>query len=68
MKETAVLVEEVRARFQRINISSQCINSKVRIRDDNPDGILILKACIGGAFYNKYVKPAYKNEDMLQRL
>ena len=24
--------------------------------------------CIGGAFYNKYVKAAYKNEDMLYRI
>jgi hypothetical protein len=28
---------------------------------------LILKICIGGAFYNKYVKAAYKNEDQLNR-
>jgi len=27
-----------------------------------------LKICIGGAFYSKYVKAAYKNEDMLMRM
>ena len=52
----------------RMNISAQCLNSKVRLRDDNPDAELILKICIGGAFYNKYVKAAYKNEDMLYRM
>lgn len=26
-----------------------------------------MKTCIGAAFYNKYVKAAYKNEDMLNR-
>jgi hypothetical protein len=31
------------------------------------EGELILKICIGGAFYNKYVKAAYKNEDQLSR-
>jgi len=51
-----------------MNISQQCLNSRVRLRDDNPDSELILKLCIGGAFYNKYVKAAYKNEDMLMRL
>lgn len=29
---------------------------------------MILKCCIGGAFYNKYVKAAYKNEDMLSKI
>lgn len=39
-----------------------------KLRDDNPDAILILKTCIGGAFYNKYVKAAYKNEDVLSKM
>ena len=30
---------------------------------DNPDAELILKICIGGAFYSKYAKASYKNED-----
>lgn len=34
---------------------------------DNYEGVLVLKLCIGGAFYNKYVKAAYKNEDQLSR-
>lgn len=38
------------------------------MRDDNPDAILIMKLCIGGAFYNKYVKAAYKNEDTLAKM
>ena len=38
------------------------------MRDDNPDAELILKICVGGAFYSKYVKAAYKNEDMLMRM
>ena len=45
-----------------------CLNSKVRLRDDNPDAELILKICIGGAFYNKYIKAAYKNDDILSRM
>ena len=64
----ATLAEEIRHRFIRMNISLQCLNSKVRLRDDNPDAELILKICIGGAFYSKYVKAAYKNEDMLNRM
>lgn len=50
-----------------MNISLQSLNSKVVLRDDNPNAELILKICIGGAFYNKYAKAAYKNEDMLMR-
>ena len=42
------------------------MNSK--LRDDNPDAVLIMKLCIGGAFYNKYVKAAYKNEDTLAKM
>ena len=51
----------------RINISPQCLNSRVKLTEDNPDAELILKICIGGAFYNKYAKAAYKNEDQLNR-
>ena len=51
----------------KINISPQCLNSKVKLTEDNPDAELILKICIGGAFYNKYAKAAYKNEDQLNR-
>ena len=40
----------------------------MNLREDNPNGVLILKTCIGAAFYNKYVKAAYKNEDMLNRM
>lgn len=39
-----------------------------RIGDEYPDGELILKTCIGGAFYNKYIKAQYKNGDMLSRM
>ena len=39
-----------------------------RTGDEYPDGDLILKTCIGGAFYNKYIKAQYKNEDLLARL
>lgn len=38
------------------------------MRDDNVDSILILKTCIGGAFYNKYVKAAYKNDDLISKM
>ena len=64
----ATLAEEIRQRFMRMNISMTCLNSKVRLRDDNPDAELILKICVGGAFYNKYIKAAYKNEDILSRM
>ena len=50
-----------------MNIPEKCLNSKVKLRDDNPDAILILKTCIGGAFFNKYVKAAYKNDDMITK-
>ena len=68
LREVATLSVEIRHRFIRMNISTQCLNSRVRLMDDNPDAELILKICIGGAFYNKYVKAAYKNEDMLNRM
>jgi len=32
------------------------------------DGVLMLKVCIGAAFYNKYAKAEYKNHDLLQRM
>lgn len=67
LRDVAQLVEEIRHRFTRINISPQCLNSKVKLTEDNPDAELILKICIGGAFYNKYVKAAYKNEDQFNR-
>lgn len=38
------------------------------MRDENPESILILKACIGGAFFNKYAKAAYKNDGMLFKM
>ncbi|MEY3441716.1 MAG: hypothetical protein RL493_966 [Pseudomonadota bacterium] len=51
-----------------MNISPQCLNSKVKLWEkDNKEGELILKLCIGGAFYNKYVKASYKNEDQISR-
>lgn len=62
------MAEEIRHRFLKMNIHPNCLNSKVRLRDDYPDSELILKICIGGAFYSKYVKAAYKNEDMLYRM
>lgn len=68
LREVAILTEEVRNRFIRMDIPLQCLNSKVRIREDNPAGELIMKLCIGGAFYNRYVKAAYKNEDLLLRM
>lgn len=68
LRDVAQLVEEIRVRFTRMNISPQCLNSKVKLWEkDNHEGELILKICIGGAFYNKYVKAAYKNEDQLTR-
>jgi len=71
LRDVAQLVEEIRLRFTRLNISPQCLNSKVKLWDkegkDCHEGVLILKLCIGGAFYNKYVKAAYKNEDQLSR-
>ena len=55
LREVATLAEEIRERFMRMNISMQCLNSRVKMRDDNPHAELILKICIGGAFYNKYI-------------
>lgn len=68
MRETALMVDEVKNRFLRMNISLQCLNSRVRIGEEYPDGEIILKTCIGGAFYSKYIKPQYKNEDLLAKM
>ena len=38
------------------------------MKDDNPESILILKTCIGGAFFNKYVKASYKNDEMISKM
>jgi hypothetical protein len=38
------------------------------MRDESPESILILKVCIGGAFFNKYVKGVFKNDDMLFKM
>jgi hypothetical protein len=52
-----------------MNIPEKCINSRVRFGgDEYLEGDLILKTCIGGAFYNKYVKAAYKNEDLINKM
>jgi len=50
------MVDEVKVRFMRMNIPEKCLNSRVRTGDDYPDGDLILKTCIGGAFYSRYIK------------
>lgn len=63
LRDVAQLVEEIKHRFTRINISNSCLNSSVSLAKDNPSGELLLKICIGGAFYNKYAKAVYKNED-----
>lgn len=68
LRETAFMVDEVKHRFLRMNIPEKVLNSRVRTDEENPDGNLILKTCIGGAFYNKYIKAQYKNEDMLNRM
>jgi hypothetical protein len=66
------MVDEVKNRFQRMNIPEKCLNSKVRFgkfKDEPyPEGDMILKTCIGGAFYNKYIKAQYKNEDLMSRM
>ena len=53
-----------------MNIPEKCLNSRVRYepKEEYPDGDMILKTCIGGAFYNKYIKAAYKNEDLLNKM
>ena len=51
-----------------MNIPERCLNSKVKMRDEHPESILILKTCIGGAFFNKYVKAAYKNDDLIYKM
>lgn len=38
------------------------------MRDESPEAMLILKVCIGGAFFNKFVKGVYKNDDMLYKI
>ena len=38
------------------------------MREENPESILILKVCIGGAFFNKYVKAQYKNDETLSKM
>ena len=67
LRDVAILVDEIKHRFIEMNISPVCLNSKVKLSDTDKDGELILKICIGGAFYNKYVKPAYKNSDLYER-
>jgi len=68
LRETAAMVDEVKVRFMRMNIPEKCLNSRVRTGDEYPDGDLILKTCIGGAFYNRYIKAQYKNEDLLNKM
>lgn len=62
------MVDEVKVRFMRMNIPEKCLNSRVRTGDEYPDGDLILKTCIGGAFYNRYIRAQYKNEDLLNKM
>ena len=50
------MVDEIKTRFLRMNIPEKQVNSRVKLDDENGDGELILKTCIGGAFYNKYIK------------
>lgn len=51
-----------------MNIPEKCLNSRVRFGAEYPEGDMILKTCIGGAFYNKYIKAQYKNEELLNRM
>ena len=54
------MVDEVKHRFMRMNIPEKVLNSRVKFgsfgEEKYPEGDLILKACIGGAFYNRYIK------------
>lgn len=68
LREVANLACEIRQRFLQMNISKPCLNSRVNLRGNDPHGELVIKTCIGGAFYPKYVKAQYKNEDMLMRM
>ena len=58
------MVEEIKTRFFRLNIPQESLNSYAT--GSNQD--LILKSCIGGAFYNRYIRAQYKNEDMIKRM
>ena len=68
LREAAKMVNEVKHRFLRMKIPLKCLNQRARFGPEYPFTDLVLKTCIGGAFYNKYVKAYYKNEDMLLRV
>jgi len=38
------------------------------LKRELPESIVILKTCIGGAFYNRYLKATYRNLDILRRV
>lgn len=59
MKETLILVEEIRYRFRNLDVLPEVLNSKVPY-DEN--GISILKTVIIGAFYRKYIHCEYRNQ------
>jgi HrpA-like RNA helicase len=58
LKETLILIEEIRHRFMNMKVLPEIVNSRVKY-DEN--GILILKTILSGAFYRKYIHVEYKN-------
>ena len=58
-----MLVEEIRERFMNMKIGLENLNSKVDLSSSSKSGELILRTCICGAFYDKFVKASYKRLD-----
>lgn len=50
-----------------MNVSLESLNSEVDLFDENSVGEMILKTCIGGAFYKNYVKASYKKDEVFYR-
>ena len=58
LKETLILVEEIRYRFRSMEVVPEVLNSRVNY-DDN--GIVILKTILAGAFYRRYIHAEFRN-------
>ena len=67
LREVAKLAHEIRSRFLKMNVSLESLNSEVDLFDENSVGEMILKTCIGGAFYKNYVKASYKKDEVFYR-
>lgn len=64
LKETLILIEEIRYRFINLGVPADLMNSRVPY---NKDGLNTLRSILSAAFYRRYIRAEYKNTHERQK-